>query len=92
MLKLDGKGFRVDIKTQKVVTALGDSMRVMATQSQQHFVGSFRAQGFTDETLKPWQARKRGTRRDKQTKQSRAILVQTGALRRSILKSPFPQK
>mgnify|MGYP007071615091 CR=1 FL=1 len=88
-LKLQGKGFRLDIKVQRVTKALGDAMRIMATQSQNHFVGSFRNQGFTDDSLRAWPNRKRGTRRDRQTQQSRAILVQTGALRRSILKSPM---
>jgi phage gpG-like protein len=45
---------------------------------------AFRAQGWTDVTFSPWAARKRPSRADRNTKNKRAILIETGNLRRSI--------
>lgn len=45
---------------------------------------SFRKQGWTDNGLSPWKQRKTKNRSDKRTTAKRAILVDTGALRRSI--------
>lgn len=51
--------------------------RQMGTIAVNHFKGSFRKQGFTDKTTKAWKERK--------FKESgKAILVQSGYLRRSI--------
>lgn len=49
--------------------------------AQNHFTMSFRNQGFTDEVITKWRARKKADT-------GRAILVKTGALRRSIRVRP----
>ena len=49
-----------------------------------HFTKSFRDQGFTDESLQAWKPRKRVRGRNDE---GRAILVKTGALRRSLRKT-----
>lgn len=54
---------------------------VMGVESNKHFVKSFRNQGFTDTTLEKWKPRKR-TERSRSG--SRAILVKSGNLRRSV--------
>jgi phage gpG-like protein len=69
-----------------------DIINFMGNTAQTHFVRSFRDQGFTDETLSKWQPRKGElsggiARVRKRSRDSgRAILVKTGALRRSIRK------
>lgn len=50
---------------------------VAGTIAQNHFIMSFRNQGFTDEVIAKWKARKKPDA-------GRAILVKSGALRRSI--------
>lgn len=69
---------------EKVVDAMG----VLAAN---HFTTSFRNQGFTDEGLKRWQARKGEISGGiaKTRGRSRAILVQSGRLRRSIRTKRF---
>lgn len=54
---------------------------VMGVESNKFFVNSFRQQGFTDTTLEKWKPRKRTER---SMSGSRAILVKSGNLRRSI--------
>lgn len=49
-----------------------------------HTKDSFRKQGFTDEKLDPWKARKTQNRSDRKSRKQRAILVDSGALRRSL--------
>ena len=62
---------------------------IMGTEALNHFTKSFRDQGFTDTSLKKWDARKKETdtrgRKDR-NRSSRAILVRTGELRRSLQK------
>lgn len=60
-----------------------DAMGVLAAN---HFTTSFRNQGFTDETNRRWQPRKR-TERSRLG--NRAILVKSGRLRRSIRTKRF---
>lgn len=57
-----------------------DLMKIIGNEAQNHFVKSFRNQGFTDDGLQSWKPRKRGK------DPGRAILVKTGRLRRSIRK------
>lgn len=62
---------------------------VMGIDSKNHFVGSFRNQGFEDNTIQRWKPRKNEiaggiARVSRKFKGSRAILVKTGDLRRSI--------
>jgi len=82
------KGFQLDKRKVAVLKALQGAMVVVANQSENHFKKSFRDGGFTDTTLRPWTPRKRPSRADKNARgRSRAILVQSGALRRSIVKT-----
>lgn len=53
---------------------------VVANAAKNHYVDSFKKGGFTDENLDPWEKRKAKDKRGGK----RAILVKTGALRRSI--------
>ena len=56
------------------------------------FVDSFRKQGFDDKNVQKWKPRKRTTYKTKGGKTvddtTRAILVKTGDLRRSIIRNP----
>lgn len=49
---------------------------IVAVEAERHYAGSFRNEGFTDKSLKPWPKRK------KKESPRRALLVRTGALRR----------
>lgn len=73
------------IKLQKSLNAF---VTVMGTDAKNHFVKSFRNQGFEDQTIQRWQPRKRKSYRTRGGKvvddTNRAILVKTGDLRRSI--------
>jgi len=73
------------VKLQK---SLNDFVVVMGTDAKNHFVRSFRNQGFEDASVEKWEPRKRATYRRKSGKvvddTNRAILVKTGDLRRSI--------
>jgi len=53
---------------------------LVSNNSKNFFLQSFRNQGFTDNSLEKWQKRDNRSRRSS----GRAILVDTGALRRSI--------
>jgi phage gpG-like protein len=55
---------------------------IAATLAVNWFKDSFRRQGFTDTGFRKWQKRKPGAKRNR----GRAILVDTGRLRRSIRK------
>jgi phage gpG-like protein len=72
----DLKKFEAEIP--KVVSEMGSI-------GQNHFVKSFRDQGFTDNALTKWPSRKREDR----GRGSRAILVKSGRLRRSIRRAPI---
>ena len=52
--------------------------------AKRHFQDSFKNQGFTDVKLDPWQSRKTKNKSDRRTAKKRAILVDSGHLRRSI--------
>lgn len=75
------------IRLQK---SLNDFVVVMGTDAKNHFVRSFRNQGFEDASIEKWQPRKGEIMSSgiakvrKKDKSSRAILVKTGDLRRSI--------
>lgn len=61
----------------------------MGVEAKNHFVKSFRNQGFEDETIERWQPRRGEIKGGiamtrKKDKGSRAILVKSGDLRRSI--------
>jgi len=74
------------VKLQKTLTAF---ITVMGTDAKNHFVKSFRNQGFEDDSIQRWQPRKNEisggiTRVRRKSLGSRAILVKTGDLRRSV--------
>lgn len=52
----------------------------LGNEAVKHFQNNFRREGFLDNTLSPWRARKKETRRSRGKK----ILSNTGRLRRSI--------
>lgn len=58
--------------------------RRVGNVAKNHYLKAFRDQGFTDDTLDPWTARKTKNRSDRRNKRRRAILVDKGHLRRSI--------
>lgn len=61
-----------------------DLPRLAANAMLNHSKKAFRDQGFTDAALSPWAARKRGNAADRRTNKNRAILVDSGNLRRSL--------
>lgn len=73
------------VKLQKSLTAF---ITVMGTDAKNHFVKSFRNQGFEDQTIQRWQSRKRTSYRTRSGRvvddTNRAILVKSGDLRRSV--------
>jgi phage gpG-like protein len=73
------------IRLQKSMKAF---VTTMGVEAKNHFVKSFRNQGFTDASLEAWKKRKRSNYRTKGGKlvddTTRATLVKSGALRRSI--------
>ena len=72
--KINFKGIKSKVKRVKAVTP-----RLIAGIAVEHFKQSFRDGGFTDDRLKPWKKRKHGN-----AGKRRAILVDSGDLRRSI--------
>lgn len=67
---------------EKLKPELSKIVDLMGVEAKNHFTNSFREQGFTDETLSLWKPRKRSERG-----KSRAILVKSGRLRRSLRSS-----
>lgn len=88
--KQTGKGWNFDQVARKIAAQRQLIKNDIGRQSVNHFVGSFRNQGFTDETLNPWEEvkrRKQGEKAYKYAKKSsrtRGILVESGYLRRAI--------
>lgn len=66
---------------RKIQRLKKDIPRIAGNLAVRHFKQSFREQGWKDKTLDKWAARKRKTGRNTD---KRAILVKSGALRRSI--------
>jgi len=58
--------------------------KLLGNSAKNHFVASFRVGGFTDNTLKPWKPRKHPNAADTRTGKTRALLVDSGNLRKSI--------
>lgn len=75
------------IKAQrlKVQANIKAAVTIMGNDALNHFKSSFTNQGFTDEGLSKWKPRKRSKRRGK-SDSSRAILVKSGTLKRSLIK------
>jgi phage gpG-like protein len=77
---------------KKARKALENAVVEIGNTAKNFFVENFRKQGFDDKTVEKWEARKKKTYRTKSGKvvddTTRAILVKTGDLRRSIIRVP----
>ena len=65
-------------------TAMERAIVKIGNEAKNFFVNSWRVQGFEDRTVEKWKPRKKETKRTI----GRAILVQSGDLRRSIIRQP----
>lgn len=65
---------------EKVASEIKDMVTIMGVYAINHYKESFRNEGFTDDSLVRWQKRKRV-----RSGEGRAILTQTGRLRRSLV-------
>jgi len=79
MIKLTGKGFNIDAVARKLATQRQAIKNDAGRMAVNHFKGSFRDQGFTDESTSPWKARKKDPKGKK-----RGILVNRAILLRNI--------
>lgn len=68
---------------RKAKKVKAETPRLIAGEAVTHFKRSFRNQGFTDTRLDPWKKRKTSNAADRRTKKRRAILIDSGDLRRS---------
>lgn len=86
---------------QKARKALENAVVEVGNTAKNFFVENFRKQGFDDKTVEKWKKREKKERKGRGSKKSaselgtvrsvkagRAILVQTGDLRRSIIRVP----
>lgn len=77
---------------QKARKALENAVVEVGNTAKNFFVENFRKQGFDDKTVQRWKPRKRTTYKTKSGRivndTTRAILVKTGDLRRSIIRVP----
>lgn len=76
--------FNFDKKIKKFQALKRNLPAQIGNMAKNHFVNSFRVQGFDDEGVDPWQVRTTKDKSDRRESTSRAILVKTGHLRRSI--------
>ena len=63
---------------KKFEAEINSMVNTMGVMAKNHFTANFRKQGFEDETVIPWQPRK------KRERAGRGILIKSGRLRRSI--------
>ena len=82
--KINFKAIKTKVKRVKATTP-----KLIGGIAVEHFKQSFRDGGFTDDRLEPWKPRKRGNKADARTRRRRAILVDSGDLRRSIKTRAF---
>ena len=68
-------------KTKKLKA---ETPRLIAVEAVNHFKQNFREQGFVDDRVEPWKKRKTSNAADRRTKKRRAILIDSGDMRRSI--------
>jgi phage gpG-like protein len=77
---------------KKARKALENAVVEVGNTAKNFFVENFRKQGFDDKTVQRWKPRKRTTYKTKSGRivndTTRAILVKTGDLRRSIIRVP----
>lgn len=89
--------FDLNKVAKRIRPVLEASLILIGNEAKNHFVGSFRLQGFQDVNVDKWKKRKNPERKGRGSKKSaaelgtvrsvkagRAILVKTGDLRRSI--------
>lgn len=57
---------------------------ILGNMAKNHFLKSFKDGGFTDASFNAWEKRKTRNSSDRRTRERRALLVDTGAMRRSI--------
>jgi phage gpG-like protein len=80
------------IAERKIRRAMEAAIVDVGNTAKVFFVDSFRKQGWDDRTIEHWQPRKRTTYRTRSGRivddTTRAILVKTGDLRRSIIRNP----
>ena len=71
---------------KKFDSQISDMVTIMGVEAKNHFTANFRKQGFEDESLKRWEARKGEINGGiaKVRGRSRGVLIKTGTLRRSI--------
>lgn len=72
---------RIEAKLEKMGRTLP---KMLANKTLNFTKDNFRKQGFDDGGVSPWAGRKRGNAADRRTNKNRAILVDSGALRRSL--------
>lgn len=72
---------KIEAKFRKARTEIP---RRVAKEVVNHSKKAFKDQGFTDETLSPWRKRTTKNKADRATGKNRAILIDSGNLRRSI--------
>jgi len=84
--------FNLKQAEQKARKAMEAALVDVGNTAKVFFVDSFRKQGFDDKNVQKWKPRKRTTYKTKGGKTvddtTRAILVKTGDLRRSIIRNP----
>ena len=84
--------FNLKQAEQKARKALEAAIVDVGNTAKVFFVESFRKQGWDDKNVQKWKPRKRTTYKTKRGKvvddTTRAILVKTGDLRRSIIRNP----
>jgi phage gpG-like protein len=84
--------FNLKQAEQKARKAMEAAIVDVGNTAKVFFVSSFRKQGWDDKNVQKWKPRKRTTYKTKSGKTvddtTRAILVKTGDLRRSIIRDP----
>lgn len=71
--------------TQNLIKVVKDIPRIAGVEAERFFKDSFRRQGWHDKVFTPWKARGGArTRALGEKRQGRAVLIKSGALRRSV--------
>lgn len=70
--------------TKQVEKVVGDFATIAGVEAVNFYTLNFRKQGFDDNGVEQWKPRKRERSKDS----GRALLVKSGALRRSLIKRP----
>jgi len=80
------KRFNIPKKIQQLQRTKATLPRVIGNMAKNHFLESWRNEAFSDTSTgsNPWAARKTATKQDRRTGKRRNLLVQSGALRRSV--------